>query len=331
MNRKAFRTIAAVVTAGGAALGLSATAQASGVSGPAIYVDHVLYRTVATPTDLSETGAPEQSWDTIYNFFGAQRSVATAAPGDPGFTGGRWQVHKVSTPQRLRRGPVCRRPRRQRRPRRGRRDRRGPGLRGPGRRRHRQVLRLHAQQGAGGRLTRAASSRPRAPARRPARPRFEAMSHAKRSGHPSNGGARARVHHRARAPGAPAGAALLRPGPEVRRRQRSWRALDGRHGGAGRLPGPRHVDCEPPRTEDMNGAWLSAAACMRSYLILRVRSRAFRSDPRERAGPRGTPASERAGAAGPWPRERRSPTCAAEERRRRRPGCQTRWLLPCRR
>lgn len=98
MNRKAFRTIAAVVTAGGAALGLSATAQASGVSGPAIYVDHVLYRTVATPTDLSETGAPEQSWDTIYNFFGAQRSVATAAPGDPGFTGGRWQVHKVSTP-----------------------------------------------------------------------------------------------------------------------------------------------------------------------------------------------------------------------------------------
>jgi hypothetical protein len=98
MNHKAFSTIAAIATAGGAVLGLGATAQAAGVSGPAIYVDHVLYRTVATPTDLSGTGAPEQSWDTIYNFFGAQRSVATAAPGDPGFNGGRWQVHKVSTP-----------------------------------------------------------------------------------------------------------------------------------------------------------------------------------------------------------------------------------------
>jgi hypothetical protein len=98
MNRKAFRTIAVVATTAGAALGLSATAQAAGVSGPVIYVDHVLYRTVATPTDLSGTGAPAQSWDTIYNFFGAQRSVATAAPGDRGYNGGRWQVHKVSTP-----------------------------------------------------------------------------------------------------------------------------------------------------------------------------------------------------------------------------------------
>lgn len=99
MNRKAFRIAAVAVSAGAAALGLGSTAHAAGVSGPAIYVDHVLYRTVATPTDLSGTGAPAQSWDTIYNFFGAQPSVATAAPGDPGFNGGRWQVHKVSTPQ----------------------------------------------------------------------------------------------------------------------------------------------------------------------------------------------------------------------------------------
>lgn len=98
MNRKAFRTAAAVLAAGGAAIALSPSAHAGGVSGPAIYVDHVLYRTVATPTELSGTGAPAQSWDTIYNFFGAQRSVATAAPGDPGYNGGRWQVHKVSTP-----------------------------------------------------------------------------------------------------------------------------------------------------------------------------------------------------------------------------------------
>lgn len=98
MNRNAFRTVAALMTVGGAAVALGPTALAGGVSGPAIYVDHVLYRTVVTPTDLSGTGAPEQSWDTIYNFFGAQRSVATAAPGDPGYNGGRWEVHKVSTP-----------------------------------------------------------------------------------------------------------------------------------------------------------------------------------------------------------------------------------------
>jgi hypothetical protein len=98
MNRKAFRTVTVMAAVAGAVLGLGATANASGVSGPAIYVNHVLYRTVATPTDLSGTGAPAQSWDTIYNFFGAQRSVATAAPGDTGYNGGRWQVHKVSTP-----------------------------------------------------------------------------------------------------------------------------------------------------------------------------------------------------------------------------------------
>ena len=98
MNHKAFRTFAALITAGGAAMAFGPTASAAGVSGPAIYVDHVLYRTVATPTDLSGTGAPAQSWDTIYNFFGAQPSVATAAPGDRGYNGGRWQVHKVSTP-----------------------------------------------------------------------------------------------------------------------------------------------------------------------------------------------------------------------------------------
>ncbi|KRC92281.1 hypothetical protein ASE25_02695 [Terrabacter sp. Root85] len=78
------------------ALAAGTSAQAGGVSGPAFYVDHELYRTVATPTDLSGTGAPAQSWDTIYSFGAVQRSVATAAPGDPGYNGGRWQVHAVS-------------------------------------------------------------------------------------------------------------------------------------------------------------------------------------------------------------------------------------------
>src|SRR5690348_3388277 len=43
--------------------------------------------------------------------------------------------------------------------------------------------------------------------------------------------------------------------------------------------GPRHFDFKPPRTEDFGGVWASAAACMRNYLLLAERSRAFRADP----------------------------------------------------
>jgi hypothetical protein len=67
-----------------------------GVTAPSIYVDGVLYRTVGTPTDFSGTGAPVSSFETIYSFGGAQPNVATAAPGDPGFRGGRWQVHALA-------------------------------------------------------------------------------------------------------------------------------------------------------------------------------------------------------------------------------------------
>src|SRR5205809_6493796 len=68
-----------------------------GVTGPAFYVDGTLYRTVNTPTDLSNTGAPDSSYDTIYQLFGAQPyNVATAAPGDPGYNGGRWRVIGVT-------------------------------------------------------------------------------------------------------------------------------------------------------------------------------------------------------------------------------------------
>src|ERR671919_421286 len=74
--------------------GVDAQNGAGGVTGEAFYVDGVPYRTVNTPTDLLGTGAPAHSFDTIYNFFGAQPlNVATAAPGDPGYNGGRWQVH----------------------------------------------------------------------------------------------------------------------------------------------------------------------------------------------------------------------------------------------
>jgi hypothetical protein len=72
--------------------GTATAAGSGGVGGPSIYVDGQLYRTVGTPTDLSNTGAPASSFDTIYEFFGLQSNVATAAPGDPGFNGGRWRV-----------------------------------------------------------------------------------------------------------------------------------------------------------------------------------------------------------------------------------------------
>ena len=49
------------------------------------------------------------------------------------------------------------------------------------------------------------------------------------------------------------------------------------HGG---YEGPRHFDFKPPRTEDMDGVWASAAGCMRNYLVLRDKSLAFRADPR---------------------------------------------------
>ncbi|MBB0244831.1 xylose isomerase [Streptomyces alkaliphilus] len=44
--------------------------------------------------------------------------------------------------------------------------------------------------------------------------------------------------------------------------------------------GPRHFDFKPPRTEDMDGVWASAAGGMRNYLILKERAAAFRADPR---------------------------------------------------
>ena len=73
-----------------------ALAGSGGVTGPAFYVDGLLYRTVNTPTDLSGTGAPAHSFDTIYDLGGAQLNVATAAPGDRGYNGGRWMVHALA-------------------------------------------------------------------------------------------------------------------------------------------------------------------------------------------------------------------------------------------
>lgn len=71
-------------------------ASAGGPPSVGFYVDGTVYRTIGTPTDLSGTGAPESSFDVIYDFGGNQLNVATAAPGYPDYNGGRWLVHALS-------------------------------------------------------------------------------------------------------------------------------------------------------------------------------------------------------------------------------------------
>ena len=90
------RKMLVALAATAAALAAAVPAMA-GVTGPAIYVDGTLYRTVGTPTDLSGTGAPASSFQPIYTFTN-QSSIAAAAPGDSGFRGGRWLVMAVSLP-----------------------------------------------------------------------------------------------------------------------------------------------------------------------------------------------------------------------------------------
>jgi xylose isomerase len=53
----------------------------------------------------------------------------------------------------------------------------------------------------------------------------------------------------------------------------------GSPGGGPGYDGPRHFDYKPARTESVDGVWASAAANMRTYLLLRERAAAFRADP----------------------------------------------------
>jgi xylose isomerase len=47
----------------------------------------------------------------------------------------------------------------------------------------------------------------------------------------------------------------------------------------GGYDGPRHFDYKPLRSEAIDGVWTSAAANMRTYLLLKERAAAFRADP----------------------------------------------------
>lgn len=84
-----------------ATLGLLATLAASpaAAGGPpslSFYVDGVQFRTIGTPTDLSNTGAPAHSFDRIYALGGDLANVAEAKPGDRDYNGGRWMVLPVT-------------------------------------------------------------------------------------------------------------------------------------------------------------------------------------------------------------------------------------------
>jgi xylose isomerase len=57
----------------------------------------------------------------------------------------------------------------------------------------------------------------------------------------------------------------------------------GSPGGGPGYDGPRHFDYKPLRTEDVDGVWDSAAANMRTYLLLKERAAAFRADPEVQA------------------------------------------------
>jgi hypothetical protein len=92
-----FRRLAAAATAGALLVSVAASTVAAG--GPpslSFYVDDVRYRTVGTPTDFTNTGAPSFTYDKIYALGTGLINVAEAKPGDRDFNGGRWAVYPIT-------------------------------------------------------------------------------------------------------------------------------------------------------------------------------------------------------------------------------------------
>lgn len=88
------RRLVVLAAAGLAAAASAAPAMADGNSlgppGGTIYAFDQAFRTIATPTSLPDRGPT----DTIYEFPDCPlcASVSEAAPGEPGYNGGRWRV-----------------------------------------------------------------------------------------------------------------------------------------------------------------------------------------------------------------------------------------------
>jgi hypothetical protein len=83
------------------AAGSVAASHGNGPPSLSFYADGVRWRTVGTPTDFFHTGAPASSFEAIYALGQDTQgndliNVAEAAPGDPGFRGGRWMVLPIT-------------------------------------------------------------------------------------------------------------------------------------------------------------------------------------------------------------------------------------------
>ena len=91
------RRLFSVLAGLGVVLSIAAAPVAAG--GPpslSFYIDDARYRTVGTPTDFTNTGAPSFTYDRIYALGAGLINVAEAKPGDRDFNGGRWAVYPVT-------------------------------------------------------------------------------------------------------------------------------------------------------------------------------------------------------------------------------------------
>ena len=94
MKRTMLVTFAASLAAAALAGPAMADGKSLGPPGTTIYAFDEAFRTVATPTSLPNSGPT----DTIYVFpdCASCASVSEAAPGTPGYNGGRWKVVEAS-------------------------------------------------------------------------------------------------------------------------------------------------------------------------------------------------------------------------------------------
>ena len=90
------RRLASLLAATGLLISIAAPAVAGGPPSLSFYIDGERYRTVGTPTDFSNTGAPDSTYDRIYALGSGLINVAEAKPGDRDFNGGRWAVMPIT-------------------------------------------------------------------------------------------------------------------------------------------------------------------------------------------------------------------------------------------